>query len=240
MRYSKTFKPTLFVSIVMILITEACVHEPLVPDQPSAEEPSGVIEDSCEPGVVYFKNDIEPILVSNCAKSGCHDEATAKHDIRLNTYENIIKSEVIKGGDPDDSELYEKITETDEDDIMPPPPNRPLTPTQIALIRTWIQQGAKDNACASTICDTTNVTFQSSINPIIANKCVGCHSGATPAGNINLTSHQGVQTVALNGKLIGRITDSNAATRMPKGGSPLPDCEIEMIKIWIEDGALNN
>jgi hypothetical protein len=49
---------------------------------------------------------------------------------------------VIKGK-PDKSSLYQRLLSTDEDEIMPPPEShKTLKPAQIAMIKTWIEQGA--------------------------------------------------------------------------------------------------
>lgn len=238
----KRFGHLLAMISMLILLIQSCVHEPLVPkDTTTTPEPPPATEDQCDENVVYFQNEILPILISNCAKSGCHDAATAKDGIILNSYTNVMNSDdVITPFDVEDSELYEKITEDDHDDVMPPPPNQPLSSAQIGLIRTWIEQGAKNNACASTACDTTQVTFANSVMPLLTNKCIGCHSGNTPSGNLNFTSHQVVQTVGQDGRLIGAVTHAAGFTPMPQGGSKLSECEISTLRIWIDQGAPNN
>ena len=125
---------------------------------------------------------------------------------------------------------------------MPQPPNQRLTADQIALVSKWIQQGAKDVTCddASGQCDTTNVTYSGFVAPLLTTYCVGCHSGGSPSGNILLNSHAGVRTVALNGRLTGAITWANGYQPMPRGSGKLSECNINKIKAWINDGALNN
>src|SRR5690606_33332299 len=115
----------------------------------------------CDPGTVYFNRDILPLLRSNCAKSGCHDAITAEEGIILDSYQNVLASDVIRAGRPSDSEMIEKMKENDPDDVMPPPPNERLTAEQIALIEAWIQQGAKDLTCddSPAMCDTANVSY---------------------------------------------------------------------------------
>lgn len=219
----------------------SCVHDPLVPQgiPTNPENPPGE-EEPCDPDVIYFETDVLPILVSNCAKSGCHNVTSAEEDIILDSYENVMSSDVIEVGDPNDSELYEKITENDPDDVMPPPPHQRLSTEQISKIRNWISQGAENITCSSAGCDTVDVTFNASIKPLLTNKCVGCHSGSVPSGNLNFTTHAGVQVPALDGRLLGAVTHANGFAPMPQGGSKLSDCEIRTIELWIEGGALNN
>lgn len=90
-------------------------------------------------------------------------------------------------------------------------------------------------------CDTTNVTFSNTVNPIITAKCAtaGCHATGTPTG-INLSSYAGVASIASSGKLMASITHSGSASAMPKGLPKLDDCSIAKIKKWVDDGAPNN
>lgn len=142
------------------LIYAGCKHEPddFIPDPDPTTHP-------CDPDTIYFEKDVLPILMSSCAKSGCHD-ATAQDGVRLDSYAAVMNSNVVKPGNPDDSDLYEDITEDDPDKIMPPPPNAPLSSEQIAIIRKWIAQGAQNLFCDE-MCDTVNVTFSGTIWPQI-------------------------------------------------------------------------
>jgi hypothetical protein len=228
------------VIIILMLLLESCVHESLVDPVAENPDPPPVGEDTCDENTVYFENEVLPLLISNCAKSGCHDAATAEEGIILNSYSSVMQSDVVNPGDPGESELYEKITESDPDDVMPPFPEAPLNATQIATIRTWIAQGAQNNKCNNSACDTTNVTYSASVLPLMTNKCRGCHSGNTPSGNLDFTSYQALQTVALDGRLMGSVTHANGYVPMPQGGSKLSACEIDMIRIWIDASAPNN
>lgn len=193
----------------------------------------------CDPDTVYFQNEILPLIISSCATTDCHDKLTEEQEILLVDYASIIEYGEIKPGDPDESELYEKITEDDPEDRMPPPPNSTLTAEQIGKIRTWIQQGARNNQCDED-CDTTSVTFSGKVWPLIENSCFGCHSGPSPSGNVALADYTSIAEAANSGKLYGAISHSEGFTPMPKSAPKLSDCKIEQVKIWIEDGTPNN
>ena len=45
----------------------------------------------CNPDTVYFKQKILPLIVSNCAMSGCHDAISKKDGVVLTDFTNIIK-----------------------------------------------------------------------------------------------------------------------------------------------------
>jgi hypothetical protein len=243
MRYSRqtTFQLSVILVLLIITIVQACTHEPLVvKDNTTPPDTPPVETDDCDPNVVYFQNEVLPVLISNCAKSGCHDAVTAEQGIILDSYAHIMASDVIEPSEPDDSELYERITEDDADKVMPPPPHQPLSADQIETIRNWIAQGSQNNACTATDCSTDAVTFSGTIFPLVTNKCLGCHSGNTPSGDLNFSSHLVLQTVAQDGRLIGAVTHAPGFTAMPLGGSKLSECEIDQITEWIAQGAPDN
>jgi len=198
----------------------------------------------CDPDTIYFEMDVLPILNSSCAKSGCHD-ATAQEGVRLDSYAAVMASDVVRPGNPGNSELYEKINETDPEDIMPPPPDAPLDATQKEIIRKWIAQGAQNLYCDE-MCDTVNVTFSGTIWPeIISTYCLGCHSGASASGGIHLENHSQVAVAASipagqAGSLWGAVTHASGNSAMPKNQPQLSDCKITQIRKWIDAGTPNN
>ena len=144
-----------------LVAMSSCVTEPLLPGNlltKNVEE-----EVLCPEGIVSFKYEVLPIIVSNCAFEGCHDATTAAYGIVLETYDGIIKE--VKPGDPKDSELYEAIVDMG-DDIMPPPPYDPLSEANISLIRRWIEQGAKETSCGDG-CIPHAASFSQNIMPTL-------------------------------------------------------------------------
>ncbi|HUR31704.1 MAG TPA: c-type cytochrome domain-containing protein [Saprospiraceae bacterium] len=241
--------------VLTIMFLSSCAHEALVtpidpgpdPDPDPIDTTGNPIDTTspgtpCDPNVVYFNLQILPLLKSNCAKSGCHDAGTHEEGIILDSYQNVMNSDVIKPFDLNDSELFEVITENDLDDVMPPPPNQRLNADQISLIASWILQGAKDLTCDENAgqCETNNVTYSGFVRPLLTTNCVGCHSGGAPSGGITLNTYDGVRSVALNGRLYGAINHSNGFQPMPRGSAKLPQCTIDKIKAWIDNGAQNN
>lgn len=79
-------------------------------------------------------------------------------------------------------------------------------------------------------CETTSYSLN--VQPIISNNCTQCHS--TNGGQFpNLESYNGVSANA--NKVLAEVE----SRRMPIGGS-LTSAEIEAIKCWVNNGALNN
>ena len=100
------------------------------------------------PYPVDYDRQILPILSDNCYKCHGPDEQARKAHLRLDTKEGAFRTRdgktVIAPGNPGGSELIRRISSTDPDVKMPPAKSgRKLTPEQIVLIRTWVEQGAK-------------------------------------------------------------------------------------------------
>ncbi len=91
-----------------------------------------------------FNRDIRPILSDKCF--ACHglDKLARKADLRLDQRENAIARKAIVPGQPDKSELIERIFSADEETVMPPSKsNKALTADQKELLRKWIAEGAE-------------------------------------------------------------------------------------------------
>jgi hypothetical protein len=92
-----------------------------------------------------FNRDVRPILSDNCF--ACHgpDEKTRKARLRLDTKEGAFtKQGVIVAGKAAASRLYQRISTTDPNSIMPPlASGHKLTLQQIETIKRWIDDGAQ-------------------------------------------------------------------------------------------------
>lgn len=226
------------VALSAALITlQNCKHQPDDTPTPGSTGNTNVSKsDTCSPDTVYFVNDILPILLSNCAQSGCHDAASRQEGVQLTDYDKIIKTGGIKPGNANGSELYEVIVTSDLGDRMPPPPAS-LTPEQKNAIKIWINQGAKNNHCQN-VCDTTNVTFSGEVWPILEATCKGCHS-TSPSGGVKITNYSEVKDLVDAGTLQNVLSRKGPRSPMPPTG-PLEQCAMDQIRIWIEDGAQDN
>ena len=183
-----------------------------------------------------YQRDVAPILQSSCAIPGCHDSATRVHGVQLDSLSEVMKQVV--PGHPDYSWLYLYIIGRGTD-LMPPDPYPPLTVAQEDTIRNWILYGALNEYCGEN-CDTlTFPGFQTSISPIIQNNCLGCHSGILAQDGFRLENYNEVRSAAISGKLMGAINGKTGYAFMPPSGA-LTDCQIRMIRKWIQGGSQNN
>ncbi|MBL7873814.1 MAG: PSD1 domain-containing protein [Cyclobacteriaceae bacterium] len=100
---------------------------------------------------VDFNLHIRPILSDRCFKCHGPDANQRKSNLRLDTQEGALaalkdnpKAHVIVPGSPDQSEVFLRISSSDTSQLMPPPKsNLSLNENEIALIKKWIEQGAK-------------------------------------------------------------------------------------------------
>jgi WD40 repeat protein len=95
-----------------------------------------------------FYKDVYPFLKTNCIS--CHNKTTTKADLNMETPELMIK-----GGEAGPALIPGKGAESlvvtaslHKDDMEMPPPNNKsgavnLTPAEIAILKQWIDQGAK-------------------------------------------------------------------------------------------------
>ncbi|MCK5440521.1 MAG: cytochrome c [Maribacter sp.] len=82
-------------------------------------------------------------------------------------------------------------------------------------------------------CETV-ISYSGEIRPLIDANCMPCHNGDgnTPFAP-DLTTYVLVESIA------GLIKDVTESGRMPKEGG-LTTAQIEAIKCWVDNGALNN
>jgi hypothetical protein len=237
-----------FISVLFIP-TESCKHEPSVfpivtdttkttpIDTSKVITPISNLDSTgwkCSADTAYFQYDVLPVLVSSCATSGCHDAISKISGYQLTDYANTIKRGV-SAGKATSSKIYTVII----DGTMPPRGSGiTMTQAQKDIVAKWINQGAKNLSCNPNFgtCDTTAVKYSTFIQPLIQNKCLGCHNGGTN----DVSTFVSVQKMALNGKLYGSIAHLANYRPMPEGSPILPACEVSKVRAWVKRGALNN
>src|SRR5690606_15228089 len=122
----------------IMVATLACVAGYAV--DASASEPDRQID---------FAREIRPLLSDRCFTCHGPDNKTRQADLRLDLHDHAIAelesgTRAVVPGDPETSELYQRITAEDESMRMPPAETgKTLTEEQIELIRKWIEQGAQ-------------------------------------------------------------------------------------------------
>ena len=226
-----------FTTMLVSILMAGCKHDSEVPSPTGGTGGNGGSTEPCSPNVIYFENQVLPILTSNCTESGCHNEQDKADGVVLTNYARLAATiEDFKDKDFDENELMKSLLETDPDKRMPYGQS-PLSAAQIQLIGDWITQGALDNTCDASAggCDLSKDQFNAVVKPIIDTHCLGCHSGANASGGINFSSYDNIKAQVTNGKLYASIT--RTANWMPKNSAKLNNCDIDRIKSWIDRGA---
>ena len=88
---------------------------------------------------VDFKKEIAPILQNNCLT--CHNSKTRKGQLSLENIDDLLENETIVVGNADDSHLISQVVPVDGKAEMPKQ-GKPLSDSEVALLRRWINEGA--------------------------------------------------------------------------------------------------
>ena len=119
-----------------------------------------------------------------------------------------------------------------------------MLPGMLAVL--WLSSCYYDKAdllypLSASPCDTVNaISYSQKVVPMFQQYCYGCHSGGNPSGGIAMGTYETDKAIALNGKLYGTITYANGYSPMPEGMGRLSDCQIAIIKKWIDNNTPNN
>ncbi len=92
-----------------------------------------------------FSKEIEPIFIKRCYE--CHGPDKQKGSLRLDSKPAALRpaksgKPAIVPGKPIESELLTRVSTKDPDEVMPPKGN-PLSESEIATLRAWIESGAE-------------------------------------------------------------------------------------------------
>jgi len=118
--------------------------------------------------------------------------------------------------------------------------------TLVVLSSTLIISGCYyDEVVEEIILEDTIVSFSAEIQPIFNTNCTSCHPLIVAAPN--LTEDKSYDAILMGNYIVSKDLEASILyqrllgqpTIMPPSGS-LPKNKIELIKRWIEQGALNN
>lgn len=105
---------------------------------------------------------------------------------------------------------------------------------------------SEENLYGVTLCDTSYLSFALDISPIVADHCSPCHGGTSSSAasaGLLLVTHSQIKSSATDPSISGMI---NRVSRLE--GDPLmmpssyriPQCQINKIIAWVNQGSLNN
>jgi hypothetical protein len=166
---------------------------------------------------VSFRDDVVPIIVSgNC---GCHANGSTRQ-VAFAHLDTIFYSAILSrsaalssmangGAHPGEGSIF-------------------FTPSQAAIIKAWVAQGAKDNYVAPPV--TGSVGYAANIVPIYRTACKGstCHGGL--AITLDYTSLKNAETT------ISTMMASQGSSGHPGGALSLDGTTTATFLAWISQG----
>jgi WD40 repeat protein len=136
-------------------------------DKKETTEPIKVVGLDRKDAVTYEK-DVEPILANKCAF--CHSGNIKEGKLDMGAYETLMKGgkrgpSIVPGKSADS--LFIKLCGKTQKPFMPPKREEPLAPEELAVLKLWIDQGAK---APTTIRERPKVVLSAppaGVNPVL-------------------------------------------------------------------------
>jgi len=180
---------------------------------------------------VCFSENIQPLLISQCASAGCHNPSDNAAGFDFTNYEGVMKA--VTPNKPGQSKLFLAVRGNKP---SMPRGKEPLTKQQVDMIKYWINFGAEKTSCGSLVCDTVSfLTYNNSIKSIVNLNCSGCHFSGHYTGH-SLDSYSGTKTSINSGRFIPAIKHLSSAVAMPQNAGKLAGCDIAKIEKWVANG----
>jgi mono/diheme cytochrome c family protein len=194
---------------------------------------------------------VREILNRNCAD--CHGAKAAEGTYKFNVldYTALLdpnRTYIV----PEHADLSRLILRI-EDGSMPPKANEEDYPRvsdkERAILKDWIEGGAPEFPPENPKNPTPPVVPYSAlaaeVKAIFIQNCYECHQYKDERAGINIMNHPlllKTRPVVVSGQpeaseLFALVSATDKSRRMPKGGPPLADEEIDTIRRWIEAGA---
>ncbi|MCM3880460.1 MAG: PSD1 and planctomycete cytochrome C domain-containing protein [Vicinamibacterales bacterium] len=190
------------------------------------------------PAQVTFAKDVQPILEKSCFS--CHSADLKLGELDLSTRDAAVAGgahgAALVPGSADRSKLYRMAAGLDQPKM--PMQGDALKPAELAVLKSWIDQGAIWE---------TSVSFAKDIQPILASSCLNCHGDALQLSKFDLRTRESALLGGQHGSDIvpGNAEQSRMYKRvaglekpsMPQQGTPLTAEQVAKVKQWINDGA---
>lgn len=167
---------------------------------------------------VSFRSDVVPIIVSGGC--GCHNNGTTRA-VQFSHADTIFYDGILSRVSLLDSWVNGTAGHPGEGEID-------FKPSEKAIIKTWIDNGAKDDGGG---CDVTGtITYSEKIAPLYVTTCKGstCHGGIA----VTLDYDKLVEKKSV----ISSIMSSGGVTGHPGGVLSLGTCTLNIFKEWIAQG----
>ena len=192
-------------------------------------------------GPVLFSRDIKPIFDASCIK--CHGRGRTRGGFQLDTRDTLLKGgdsgPAVLKGKSEDSLLIELVSGLDPDNVMPKKGSR-LTPQQVGLLRTWIDQGLSWDA---------DINFARPVPPNLnrhtPNLAVSLTSGVNPIDQIlkpYFAAHDFKPPRPVNDRVFARRVYLDLLGLVPPVGGPGafvtdgdPEVRVQLVRSLLAD-----
>lgn len=172
---------------------------------------------------VLYEKEIEPILVKKCQV--CHSGGVKESRLDLGTYEAMMRGgrrgpNVMPGKSADS--LLVKLSGKTMGPKMPPKDHEPLTPQELALIKLWIDQGAKAPTGMKQRPQVVVAVPPSTIQPIRALAISPDKATVAVARSNQVTLYE-----AKSGNVLQTLVDAELKT---SGGQPVQAAHLAIVE----------
>ena len=116
-------------------------------DEPKKDPPPIVPADLKRADPVEYAKDVEPVFADKCFV--CHTGSVLQGGYDMGTHAGVLKGgkkrgeKVVVPGKPAESFLFLSCSRQTKPVMPPKSEDNPLTPTELAVLKLWIEQGAK-------------------------------------------------------------------------------------------------
>lgn len=184
----------------------------------------------------------------------CHNSAKPRGKVDLSSFEGLLQSpgnkhKPVVAGNPEASGLFLELHEGK----MPPTP-RLFNEEELAALYTWIKNGALEvtpGALPQPVPGAPNPpqpTYEWLSRNLLNRRCGSCHGIPYKVGNIDFTSYATLmdspgifkKPVVPGNPEESAIYDEPFNQRMPPPRHEVTPDEVDLIRLWILQGAKNN
>ena len=188
---------------------------------------------------VLYSNLANTIFVPKCVSCHSANGGTAAGFYDMTSYSNVMTR--VRSGNAYQSRLYSDTSSN----RMPPAPHVALTAAENQKIFDWISQGAKNDSGAITATQVPAAiplaaTYASVSANVLVKHCISCHGPTVAYSGIRVDTYANVlRGVSPGNPANSAIYSSMSAGRMPTAGK-ISNAELDVLRTWIQNGALNN
>ncbi len=176
-------------------------------------------------------DDVAPLFAEKC--NSCHGTPDMT-GLAFDTYENIMaggkNGAVVLPGDSANSILY--IVQSAGGHLGT------FTSEELEIIQTWIDTGASETGGAPA--SGSGPVWEGQVSDAFQAKCGTCH-GSLASGGLNVTTYADVMAGGASGAVILPSDSANSPLVIKQMGDHpglFDEAEMELIKAWIDAGAL--